>query len=97
MLALDFLRLNDYTREVASQPDVVYGVIVNPAGMAISSYVDDTDALIKQLFRPAESKDIPKVLKTLENRDEVIHLQFPITHNTETLGRFLVGISRQSL
>lgn len=97
MLALDFLRLNDYTREVATQPDIVYGVIVNPAGMAISSHVNDADAFIKQAFPPAESKDVSKLLKTLETRDEVIHLQFPITHNTETLGRFLVGISRQSL
>src|SRR5512145_1301385 len=43
ILGFDFLLLNDYTREVSSQPDVVYGVIVNPKGMALSAFVDAAD------------------------------------------------------
>ena len=36
ILGFDFLLLNNYTREVSSQPDVVYGVIVSPQGVPIS-------------------------------------------------------------
>src|SRR5690242_6375513 len=39
ILSFDYLQLNDYTREVCSQPDVVYGVIVTPQGVPISSYI----------------------------------------------------------
>lgn len=97
ILGFDFLLLNDYTREVSSQQDIVYGVIVNPKGVPISSYVNDADPLIKKQFEAAESKDVSKLLQKLDGQDGLIQLQFPITHNNVVLGRFLVGISRQSL
>jgi len=97
ILGFDYLQLNNYTREVASQRDVVYGVIMNPQGVPISSYVNDADPLIKKHVKAAESSDIPKLLKKLDGLDELIRLEFPIIHNDVLLGRFLVGISRQSL
>ena len=97
ILGFDFLLLNDYTREVSSQQDVVYGVIVNPQGAPISSYINDSDPLIKKRLEAAKSNDIPKLLQQLEGQAELIQLEFPITHNEVLLGRFLVGISRQSL
>jgi hypothetical protein len=36
ILGFDFLLLNDYTREVSTQPDVVYGVIMSPEGTVLS-------------------------------------------------------------
>ena len=97
ILGFDFLLLNDYTREVSSQPDVAYGVIVNTKGQPISSYVNDADPLIKKLLGPAKSSDIANLLQKLEGRGDLIQLEFPILHNKVALGRFLVGISRQSL
>jgi diguanylate cyclase len=97
ILGFDFLLLNDYTREVSSQQDIVYGVIVNPQGVPISSYVNDADPLVKKQVNAADTKDIPKLLQKLDGQADLIQLQFPITHNNALLGRFLVGISRQSL
>src|SRR5688572_599593 len=100
ILGFDFLLLNDYTREVSSQRDVFYGVIVNPKGVPISSYVNDADPLIKKQLATANSKDIPALLQMLQKlhgRDDLIQLKFPIVHNNELLGNFLLGISRQSL
>jgi len=97
ILGFDFLLLNDYTREVSSQRDVVYSAIVNPQGVPISSYVNDSDPLMKKRLEAAESNDIPKLLQKLDGQGELIRLEFPITHNDVLLGRFLVGISRQSL
>lgn len=97
ILGFDFLLLNDYTREVSSQPDVVYGVIVSPQGLPLSSYVNNSDPLLQKLLGTAKSNDIPKLLQKLEGQAELIQLEFPIIHNKVALGRFLVGISRQSL
>jgi diguanylate cyclase (GGDEF)-like protein len=97
ILGFDFLLLNDYTREVSSQPDVVYGVIVNPQGVPISAYFDTSDALMKKHVKPGGSGDVLKTLQGLEGVEELIKLEFPITHNNATLGRFLVGISSHSL
>jgi diguanylate cyclase (GGDEF)-like protein len=97
ILGFDYLLLNDYTREVSSQQDIVYGVIVSPQGAPISSYVNYSDPLIKKRIDVAESKDIPKLLQKLDGQTDLIQLQFPIVHNNQKLGQFLVGISRQSL
>ena len=96
ILGFDYVLLNDYTRQVSSQQDVVYGVIVSPQGAPISSYVNDSDPLVKKRLA-AESNDIPKLLQQLDGRAELIQLDFPIVHNNVLLGRFLVGISRQAL
>jgi hypothetical protein len=85
------------TREVSSQQDVVYGVIVNPQGMPISSYIKDSDPLIKKYAGAGKPQDISKLLEKLHGQPELIQLEFPIAHNGVLLGRFLVGISRESL
>ena len=97
ILGFDYLLLNDYTREVSSQQDVVYGVIVSPQGVPLSSSINDSDPLIKKRLGAAKSNDIPKLLKGLDDQAELIQLEFPIIHNNVLLGRFLVGISKQSL
>ena len=97
ILGFDFLLLNDYTREVSSQQDVVYGVIVNPQGVPISSYVNDADPVIRKRIEAAHANDIPNLLQKLDGQADLIQLEFPITQNDAVLGRFLVGISRQSL
>jgi diguanylate cyclase (GGDEF)-like protein len=97
ILGFDFLLLNDYTREVSSQPDVVYGVIVSPQGVPISSYVNASDPLIKKRAKAGGPGDVLKLLQSLDGVKELIKLEFPITHNDVVLGRFLVGISRESL
>jgi len=96
ILGFDFLQLNDYTREVSSQPDVVYGAIVSPQGLLISSHINSSDPAIVRRLEAAAS-DMPRALKELGLQDELIHLEFPIIHNNVPLGRFLVGMSRQSL
>jgi diguanylate cyclase (GGDEF)-like protein len=97
ILGFDFLLLNDYTRQVSSQPDVVYGVIVNPQGAPLSSYIDTSDPLASKPLTAAGSHDVLQVVEKLRGEGRLIHLEFPIAHNDVLLGRFLVGLSRQSL
>ncbi|MGZ8229075.1 MAG: putative bifunctional diguanylate cyclase/phosphodiesterase [Burkholderiales bacterium] len=97
ILAFDYLQLNDYTREVSSQPDVVYGVILTPQGVPISSYIKGSDTSIRQRLEAAGPSGMMSTLHTLGTKDELLNLEFPIVHNNVVLGRFLVGMSRQSL
>ena len=96
ILGYDFLLLNDYTREVSTQPDVVYGAIVNPEGELLSSHVDDTDPFVKKHLRD-RPRDVRELLKLQVTRDELINLRFPISHDGKVLGDFLVGLSRDAL
>ena len=96
ILGFDFLLLNDYTREVSSQPDVVYGVIVSAQGVPVSFHVDNAEPFIRKRVRAGQSIDVAQLMQKREG-DDLIRLEFPITHNNVLLGRFLVGMSRESL
>jgi diguanylate cyclase (GGDEF)-like protein len=97
ILGYDFLLLNEYAREVTSQPDVVYGVFVNPQGVPMTSHIDRSNPLIVKHLDPDAPSDILQLLARLDNPEELIKLEFPIAHNDVVLGRFLVGIGREPL
>jgi diguanylate cyclase len=97
ILGFDFLQLNEYTRQVSSQRDVVYGVILSPQGVPLSAYLEAADPWIKDRLDRATTTELPKVLQALDRDAELIRLEFPILHNDALLGRFVVGLSKQSL
>ncbi|WP_298233386.1 EAL domain-containing protein [uncultured Azohydromonas sp.] len=97
IIAFDYLQLNDYTREVSAQPDVVYGVIVTPKGIPISTYIRGADAATRHQAQAARPDDLVETLRRLGGEADLLSLDFPIVHNDVELGRFLVGLSRGSL
>ena len=97
ILGFDFLLLNEYTRQVSAQPDVVYGVILSPKGAPLSAYIDDSDPLVRARINAAGSSDVTRLLREIDAHPELIQLAFPIVHNNVELGRFVVGLSKHSL
>jgi len=97
ILTFDYLQLNDFTREVLSQPDVVYGVILTNQGVPISSSIKAPSSDGKTVLKAATPQEVMATLKRLGRDGELIHLEYPIIHNEAALGRFLVGMSRASL
>ena len=97
ILGFDFVLLNEYTRQVSAQPDVVYGMILSPEGVPLSAYIDRTDPLVRERTPEATADDGLGLLRKLDGEDGLIRLEFPIVHNEVQLGRFLVGISKQAL
>ena len=97
ILGYDYLLLNDYTREVALQRDVGYAVIVTAEGAPISASLDGGGSALKQRLRAAGTGRILEALDQVRGDPDLIGLDFPITHNGAQLGRFLVGLSRESV
>ncbi|WP_210395467.1 putative bifunctional diguanylate cyclase/phosphodiesterase [Motiliproteus sediminis] len=98
ILSFDFLRLNEYAREVTQQRDVVYGILVDPQGRAMTSYVNLEDALIRPLV-PAEEQhpNLGVLLRQLDSRPELITMSFPVVHDGQPLAHLMVGLSRSAL
>src|SRR5690242_15254347 len=57
ILGFDYLQLNDYTREVALQRDVIYAVIVTAEGTAVSSAVNPSSSKLRDRLRAAGPRD----------------------------------------
>ena len=90
ILGFDYLLLNDYTREVSAQRDVVYGVIVDPQGKPMSSYVDESDPLIRKALSSMDSKDTRQLLQRLDP-EEVRLRQFRIIKRQGERMKRMVG------
>ena len=97
ILAFDYLQLNDYTREVSAQPDVVYAAVVSPQGVPISTYVRGSNASVREHLETARPSGLLPTLQTVSGENDLLNLEFPIVHNEVVLGRFLVGMSREAV
>lgn len=97
ILGFDFLLLNDYTRQLSKQPDVVYGVIVGNKGLPLSSYVDEAHPQVKRRLDARKPEALLDSMAKVDAEADLIRLEFPIVHNEASLGKFIVGLSRASL
>lgn len=97
ILGFDFLLLNDYTRQLSKQPDVVYGVIVGNKGLPLSSYVDEAHPQVKRRLDAGKPEELLDSMAKVDAEADLIRLEFPIVHNDASLGKFIVGLSRASL
>jgi diguanylate cyclase (GGDEF)-like protein len=97
ILAFDYLQLNDYTREVSSQPNVVYSIIVTPTGVPISAYIRGANAATRRGTEAIGPHNLYAALDKIKRDGDLLNLEFPIVHNQVELGRFLIGVSRESL
>src|SRR5205814_2299045 len=77
--------------------DVVYALIVTAEGAPISASIDGGGSALKQRLRAAGTSGILEALDQVRRDPDLISLDFPITHNGAQLGRFLVGLSRESV
>ena len=104
LLGLDFLTLNDYSREVSRQRDVVFAVILDPKDSPLTNYLNVADPLIAETvgsvagaqapFSPAAVREI---VARLSARPDLLPMKFPIVHDGNTLGSLQIRISRAVL
>ncbi|MEH6652348.1 MAG: EAL domain-containing protein [Motiliproteus sp.] len=97
ILGYDFLLLNEYAREVSLQRDVVYGVIVDPNGRPLTSFVNRDNHQIAEQVDADKPIKMTTLLSQLESEANLIPLEFAIVHDGELLGSFKVGLSRTQL
>ena len=98
ILGFDFLRLNEFAREVTRQRDVTYGIIVDPDGRPLTSYVNLDDPLIRPLVPAGEQyPNLGVLVRELDSHADLIAMGFPIIHDGTPIAHLLVGISRAEL
>lgn len=103
LLSLDFLTLNEYSREVTRQRDVVFAVILSPDGAPLTNYLNFDDPNIaraaagRELRHPLSPTAVKELLATLAEDGDLIPMRFPIAHGGSELGHLQIGISRAVL
>ncbi len=88
----DFTLLNEFTKEISLHKDVIYSLVVDTQGWALTSFVDENNPLIQSIKQTDNTATVKTITQKLQGRDDVIHMVFPIIDD-EHLGEVWVGIS----
>ncbi len=94
ILRSDFLALENFVKQANQDPDVVYGVVVNAEGRALTRFLDRTDPTVAQILEtgPANT-DILSLIEMAHHAPSVSEVQAPILLEEQTLGEFRLGYS----
>ncbi len=97
ILSYDYDALNNYMEEVNKGEDIVYAVIFNPDGKALTSYIDRRNSIIAEKMRNTKTLMLEKVIKDLNSNKDIIQQSFPIFFQNRLLGDFKVGVSKSRI
>lgn len=97
ILSHDYLALNKFIKESTSQRDVVFGVILNSKSQPITSYYDKHLVIELKLKNSDPVSSYKQVRKHIVDSKTILPLRFPITHEGNDLGEYIIGISRDKM
>ncbi|MFK8182129.1 MAG: response regulator [Phormidesmis sp.] len=95
MLELDFLYLETLMEEASKNGDIIYGVIIDNKGTALTRHLNPTIPLIQSAIEasaPSED-DILDILSELEEQPNIYQIRVPIESSGQPLGELWIGYS----
>ena len=95
IIALDFEALNSYMKDVTDKNDIVYGMVTDTKGRAMTSYFDGDNPIILQAIKNMETPKIADIVGKLNGNTDIIHTSFPISNAETSFGSVLIGISKE--
>ncbi len=90
----DFNSLNNFTKELALHKNIAYSVVIDPQGQALTSFLDKENLLTQDAQKQVDVSPL-NVIKQLKQREDIIHLAFPIKDEGYLLGEVWIGMSTQ--
>ena len=97
IIALDFEALNIYMKDVTDKNDIVYGLVVDTKGRAMTSYFDGDSPMILQAIKNMQTPKIADIVGKLKGNTDIIHTSFPISNAETIFGSVLIGISKERI
>lgn len=97
LLTYDYLLLEGYVEELSADPDIVFAVILNPAGKPLTHYLDAGDSYFVQHGLPITPKTYEKALAQVRADHDLMIVRRDINYDGVALGSVEVGMSRKRL
>jgi len=94
ILGYDFLLLDRYMEEISHQPDVVYGVIISPDNVSLSSYINKSHPFIAPVVKEG-ADSLMDIVSQVNNHDGVLSLTFNINNEDAVIGSVIIGLSTE--
>ncbi|MGB7445073.1 MAG: response regulator [Coleofasciculaceae cyanobacterium] len=94
VLSFDFLTLERLMKQTSKDSDIVYSLIVNQEGKALTRFLNTNKLLISQVKKSADSDNkIMSVIAQLQQKPSVHEVRTPIISGGRSLGEVRLGYS----
>jgi sigma-B regulation protein RsbU (phosphoserine phosphatase) len=99
IFSMDFDNLNNFTREISQQKDMVYAVIFDPKQNPLTSHLERQHPLIAEVLKQQPKADLADIIAVLRKHPSVSHLEFPIAgfQLNESLGTVIIGVDSTAI
>jgi len=97
ILSYNYQILEEYMKEAVNRPDMIYGVVLDPNGVALTSYIDSEKPEIKAALEKTKSKNIEETLIFIKENNSIIHKVYPVKLEEDLIGSVVLGISKNRL
>jgi len=93
VLAIDYVVLDSYMRNISVIQDVVYGIVLAKDKQPLSSYIHKKNKLVQEAVEQVKSENIIKVSEHLLTLENIIEFNYPIVFEDLMLGEIRIGIN----
>ncbi len=98
LLSSDFLTLERLMQRTSEDDEIIYSVIVNPEGQALTRFIDKEKPLVDQVISARlQPVELIEVMAQLEQHPDIYEVQAPIISDGRTLGEVRLSYSTQQL
>ena len=87
----DYSTLFTYVKELNSNREIVYAVIIDDQLQPMTAYLDRDDLTIKHAMNETRSADISVIARYIDQSEGVVTLKAPIRFNERTIGHVVIG------
>ena len=96
---LDFLYLETLVRQTSKDTDIVYCVILDPNGTALTRHLNRQDSLIAKIAASLNDKDNKtlSVIEVIDQQDGIRILELPIVVAEQPIGSVKIGYSSRAI
>lgn len=97
ILTFDFDVLDDYSKALARDPDIVLAYVTNMDGDILTTFKNEQDAAIRTLIPNIEEISIQELVENLKGTDSILTVQRQIVQDDLPLGQVILFASRASV
>ena len=97
IINLDFFHLENLVEQTSKDVDLVYSVIIDDEGKALTDFLNKQNPLIAQIINNNLDTNTLDIINLVERNSAIYSIEKKITYNEKLLGKIWLGYSRQNI
>ena len=93
ILGYDFVLLDQYMEDIASESEIVYSIIITPDQSALTSYLNN----VEKYTADKNAENHIELIKKVNLHDSIIEQKFPIYVDKKLIATLVIGLTKDNI